>query len=297
MFVWLWFAVATLTLVSGASARTCGIFGVTVNSSVVLRQVEQKLGCTFAAVRWFQDWNTPFNQAYAREITARGQDLELSWQPRIRNARGQFTGVPYREIAQGKHDPYLRKFAREIWQVGTPINISFAPEMNGNWGVYQLGPSNTPADFVRAWQQLVRVFRSERAPVRWIWAVNIQFPDMKNSYRSLYPGDAWVDEVGLDGYNWGTTHSWNRWLSFQDTFGPSYQELKRLTTKPIQLGEVGSVEQGGDKARWIKEMCRDLPGFKRVRRAFWFHLKDGAVDWRITTSAASLEAFRKCTAR
>ena len=288
---------ATLTLVSSASARTCGIFGLTVNSLVELRKVEQKVGCTFTAVRWFQDWNTPFNQTYAREITTDRRKLELSWQPRSVNANGQFIGVPYREIAQGKHDAYLRKFAREVRKVGAPVNISFAPEMNGNWGVYQLGPRNTSADFVRAWQRLVNVFRTEGAPVRWIWAVNIQFPGMKSSYRSLYPGDAWVDEVGLDGYNWGTTHSWNRWLSFQDTFRPSYRELKRLTTKPVQLGEVSSVERGGDKARWIKEMCRDLPSFEQIRRAFWFHLKDGAVDWRITTSTASLKAFRQCAVR
>ena len=287
-------AAAALTLGSSAGARTCGMFGLTVNSSVVLRQVEQKVGCTFAAVRWFQDWNTPFSQAYARALTADGRALELSWQPRVVGARGQLVGVPYREIALGKHDAYLRQFAREVRQVGAPVNISFAPEMNGNWGVYQLGPRNTPADFVRAWRHLVNVFRAERAPVRWIWTPNIQFAGMKGTYRNLYPGNAWVHEVGLDGYNWGTTHAWNRWLSFGDTFGPSYWEIKRLTGRPIQLGEVASVEQGGNKAQWITGMCRDLPNFGQIHHAFWFHLKDGAVDWRLTTSAASLEAFHRC---
>ena len=261
---------------------------------MVLQQLEQQVGCTFTAVRWFQDWNTPFNQAYARELSAEKRELALSWQPRIVDARGRLTGVPYREIAQGKHDAYLHHFAREVRQVGAPIRITFAPEMNGDWGVYQLGPNNTPTDFVQAWQRLVSVFRAEDAPVLWVWTPNIQFPGMKGTYSNLYPGEAWVDEVGLDGYNWGTTHPYNRWLGFQKTFGLSYRELLRLTSKPVQLGEVSSVEGGGDKAQWITEMCRDLPGFGRIRLAFWFHMEDGAVDWRITTSSASLKAFRDC---
>ncbi|PJI52127.1 endoglucanase, partial [Methylobacterium radiotolerans] len=31
------------------------------------------------------------------------------------------------------------------------MSISFAPEMNGDWGVYQLTRKNTPAHFKQAW--------------------------------------------------------------------------------------------------------------------------------------------------
>ncbi|GGR82420.1 glycoside hydrolase family 26 protein [Deinococcus sedimenti] len=277
-----------------AAVPSCGVFGLTVDSPAVLAAVERKVGCRFAAVRWFQDWTTPFNLRYARTLLAQGKELELSWQPR-RQVAGALRGVPYREIAAGRHDAYLRRFARDVRQAGQPVRITFAPEMNGNWGAYQLGPNNTSADFIRAWRHVVNVFRAERAPVRWVWTPNIQYPGMPSSYRALYPGGAWVDEVGLDGYNWGTTNAWNRWLSFRDTFGASYQELKRVAgTKPVQLGEVASVEQGGDKAAWIRDMCAQLPAFGQIRRAFWFHIRDGRVDWRLTTSDPALNAFRRC---
>lgn len=275
--------------------RSCGVFGLTVNSPTVLQAVERKVGCTFTGVRWFQDWNTPFNQNYARTLSTQKRDLELSWQPRVRRPDGTFQGVPYRDIASGRHDAYLRTFARDIRRGGATVRITFAPEMNGNWGAYQLNRTNTPADFVRAWRHLVNVFRAERAPVRWVWTPNILFRGVRSSYRALYPGGAWVDEVGLDGYNWGTTNPWNRWLSFHDTFAPSYRELKRVAPgKLVQLGEVASVEQGGSKAAWIRDMCLDLPGFGQIRRAFWFHLKDGRVDWRLSTSEPALAAFRRC---
>ncbi|GGK89779.1 glycoside hydrolase family 26 protein [Deinococcus radiotolerans] len=274
---------------------SCGIFGLTVNSLEVLTAVERKVNCTFTSVRWFQDWNVPFQREYARALTGQKRELELSWQPRIRKPDGTAVGVPYRDIASGRHDAYLKKFARDIRSGGATVKITFAPEMNGNWGTYQLTRTNTPADFIRAWRHMVNVFRAEKAPVRWVWTPNILFPGALSSYKALYPGGAWVNEVGLDGYNWGTTNPWNRWLSFRDTFGPSYAELKRVAVgKPVQLGELSSVEQGGSKAAWIRYMCADLPGFGKIRRAFWFHLKDGRVDWRLTTSEAALGAFRRC---
>lgn len=277
-----------------ASAASCGIFGLTVDSPAVLQAVERKAGCTFRAIRWFQDWDAPYNRAYARTLTGLNRELELSWQPRTRTSAG-VRGVPYREIAAGRHDAYLRQFARDVRREGVPLRITFAPEMNGNWGAYQLSARNTPADFVHAWRRIVNVFRAEGAPVRWVWTPNILYPGMPSSYRALYPGGEWVHEVGLDGYNWGSTNPWNRWLSFRDTFAPSYRELKRVAgTKPVQLGELASVEQGGSKAAWIREMCAALPGFGQIRRAFWFHLKDGRVDWRLTTSQAALDAFRRC---
>lgn len=53
-------------------------------------------------------------------------------------------------------------------------------------------------------------------------------------------------------------------------------------------------EKGGDKAKWILDACRQLPKYARVKKAFWFHINDGRVDWRLTTSLASLQAFRRC---
>ncbi|MXV19518.1 glycoside hydrolase family 26 protein [Deinococcus xianganensis] len=295
-----WILIAALSGLTGlptahaAPLPSCGVFGLTVDSPAVLDALERKVGCRFGAVRWFQDWNTPFNQAYARTLSAQGRELELSWQPRVRAASG-VRGVPYRDIAAGRHDAYLRQFARDMRRGGVTVRVTFAPEMNGNWGAYQLTRSNTPADFVRAWRRIVNVFRAEKAPVRWVWTPNILYPDMPSSYRALYPGGEWVHEVGLDGYNWGTTNPWNRWLSFRDTFAASYRQLKLVAgDKPVQLGELASVEQGGSKAAWIRDMCAALPGFGQIRRAFWFHLKDGRVDWRITTSEASLDAFRRC---
>ncbi|UBV45004.1 endoglucanase (plasmid) [Deinococcus taeanensis] len=279
---------------SSALGATCGPFGITLPQQIrALTDLERQLGCQFQSVRWYQDWNTAYNAAYARDVARGRRALEISWQPQVR-VNGNLRGIPFREIAAGKHDAVARQLARDIRRARRPVTITFAPEMNGNWSVYQLNTKNTASDFRAAWKHLHALFKQERAPVRWAFVPNILFPQTRATYRTLYPGDAFVDEVGLDGYNWGTTNPWNRWKSFDDTFSRSYKELAAVTRKPMQLGEVGSVERGGNKAAWIGNMCRALPRYPRLVRLFWFHLNVDGVDWRVNTSDAALKAFRTC---
>jgi hypothetical protein len=35
-----------------------------------------------------------------------------------------------------------------------------------------------------------------------------------NDWGNLYPGDAYVDWMGVDGYNWGTSQVGSKWRAF-----------------------------------------------------------------------------------
>jgi hypothetical protein len=67
--------------------------------------------------------------------------------------------------------------------------------------------------------------------------------------------------------------------------------LRRLSTlgaQPIWLAEVGSAEQGGDKANWLRTLlsARDR---SRISAVIWFHT-DKERDWRITSSPQAAAA-------
>ena len=103
-----------------------------------------------------------------------------------------------------------------------------------------------------------------------------------------YPGDNYVDWVGVDGYNWGGSD----WQTFQQVFAKIYP-LLASKKKPIIIGEMASAEQGGDKGKWIDAMIPVLkaqyPLFKAV---VWFDINK-ENDWRINSSTAALAAFSK----
>jgi beta-mannanase len=176
--------------------------------------------------------------------------------------------------------------------------------MNGNWYPWASGVNgNTSASFIAMWRHVHDIFAKEGASnVRWIWSPNVDFAGA-TPLESLYPGDAYVDWVGLDGYNWGMVNGWTPWHSFTDLFGASYARITRLTNKPVIIGEMSSVESGApagqSKATWISSALGvELPNnFPRVRAFVWFDQNNGGQrDWRIDSSPDSLAAFRAAIA-
>lgn len=190
------------------------------------------------------------------------------------------------EITSGRWDRLLRRRARDCREFGGPVYLRWAAEFNGAWN-----PSfGRPHEFVAAWRHLVRTFRSAGAAnVRFVWC-----PYASHGWRTYYPGDRFVDWVGMDGYNWGTTRAWSKWESFGEIFGPLYRDY--AGRKPLMICEVASAESGGSKATWIRDMGAQLAGrFSNVRAVVWFDA-DKETDWRVSSSPASLRAFRSVVA-
>jgi hypothetical protein len=234
------------------------------------------------------DWSDNFSKNIATNFANHGAIPELTWQPQSRGA-----GVNYQDVLAGKWDIYLNQFAQDARSMGFNIRISLAPEMNSDWVLWGTGRDGNSADgFQQFWRYVVEKFRANGANnISWVWTPNVQYYGQKYSYSELYPGDSWVDFLGVDGYNWGTSQSWSEWQSFREVFQPSYNALTNISGKKILIMETASTELGGNKAQWISQMFSDLPTvFPRVQGFTWFNINK-ETDWRINSSAAAQAAF------
>jgi beta-mannanase len=240
---------------------------------------------------WYQTWAEPlFYPEQVRSLLREGLIPMINWQPTAAHGEGRYSLTA---IADGAFDSYIRRSARAAARWGHPMFIDFAHEMNIGGTAWSPGvEGNTPGAYVRAWRHVVRIFRAAGADrVRWLWAPNVDCGGAC-PFSQFYPGDAWVNWVGLDGYNSGAG-SKSRWTEFEEEFGPSYEALTRLTGKPVMIAETASSEAGGDKATWILNMARALETrFTRVRALVWFD-RQKEHDWRINSSSASLAAFQQ----
>lgn len=228
----------------------------------------------------YRNWpDDPFPTVLMKNPADNGAVPMISWQP---------GGYNLRDIANGRYDSYIRESADRAVAWGGPILLRFAHEMNGDWYSWGLGvDGNTAADYKAAWRHAVRVFRAEHADnVRWVWAPNT------GSFNSLFPGDKWIDYIGLDGYNWG--EKYNVWLSFEQVFDDSYRAITRLSRKPLLITEFGANAKGGDKAAWIKHAFSSSVAnrYPRIRALIWFDKDQDGSDWRIDSSGDTLSAFR-----
>jgi Glycosyl hydrolase family 26 len=222
----------------------------------------------------------------------RGSTPVISWMSDDPTG-ASLTAYDLRGIAAGSWDAYARSWADGLRDLNTPILLRFDAEMNGNWMTYSPGfggNGSTSADFVAAWRHLHDIFRTEGATkVSWVWSPNVQYPGSL-PLRALYPGNAYVDWVALDGYNWGTTYG-HVWQSFGQVFDPSIAAVEALTSRPLMIAETASAEAGGDKASWIAGMFSELANRRDIRGFIWFDL-DKETDWRIASDPASASAFK-----
>ena len=112
---------------------------------------------------------------------------------------------------------------------------------------------------------------------------------------ALYPGDAYVDWTGLDGYNWGTNPAPPKgWTSFDELFKSTYDRIVETIApgKPLIISEIGSSEYGGSKAEWIADALKSAhTNYPLLRGLVWFEKYDDGMDWPVETSSSSTTAF------
>ena len=223
----------------------------------------------------------------------------VTWEPWSAGEGVSQPKYALREIANGRHDAYVRRWARQAAAYDKPMYLRFAHEMNGSWYPWAVGVNgNTKAHYIAAWKYLRRVFAEEGADnVRWVWSPNADTRAKAvtlEELRGIYPGDEHVEWVALDGYNWGTTRDWSRWKSLGQTFGTSYDALVALTDKPVMIAETASAEAGGNKGEWVRRgLLEEVPSrLPRVRAIVWFHI-DKEANWQVDSSPGSLEAYKE----
>jgi len=272
-------------------------FGDTDNTDAL----EQRLDRRIDIVHWFQNWAgddwIPWMHTEVFSAVTDGDRLPLlTWMP-ADGAQVDQNQSDFRleAITDGRYDDYIARTARDLKAIGGPIYLRLMHEMNGNWSPWGATISNnTPARYVAAWRHIHDIFAAEGATnVKWVWCPMAEStPDTRaNRLENYYPGDRYVDILSLDGYNWGSTRpDMGGWRSFKKIFREPVNRLSALGDQPIWLAEVGSAPEGGDKAKWIREMWKVAARWKQIEAIVWFD-QDKERNWTSTSSEAVAAAF------
>jgi signal peptidase I len=256
-------------------------------------------------VSTYTDFTRPFDMVTTNAIIAKGALPIITWEPF--NAANGINQPEYKlsTITSGAHDTYISSVANQLVAAGNPaIAIRFAHEMNGNWYPWsEQTNGNALGDYVKAWKHVVDLFRAQGATnVQWVWAPNTQIQGV--STAALYPGSAYVDYTGIDGFNWGVHQPWTGgWQHPWDVLDSSMTEIAAIAPdKNIIVTETASVEDqtGHSKAQWITDLIYYLNHWGDSRAVkivgiIWFDMNK-EHDWRIASSTASSDAMRSALA-
>jgi beta-mannanase len=291
------------TASADTATKYLGVFRQT-SPSEIPSGTASRYGVTPASVLWFDSWATgnAFNAAEARTLWNQGVMMHFTWEPwNTALSVDDPAQIHLQDIVNGKWDSYIKARGAEFASVGAPIMVRWGHEFNGNWYPWGIVNNNSdPSLYIRAYRHVHDLVVAAGATnVQWVWCFNNgSTPGSSfNDPAQSYPGDAYVDWVAVDGYNWGLGPSWdpsgNHWTSFDTMFASAYAKARAIAPKrPVMIGEVGSSEDGGSKAQWINDMSTALQSgrYPDLKLVTYFD-QDKEELWSGTSSPAAQAAF------
>ncbi len=209
-------------------------------------------------------------------------------------------------ITEGHLDAFLTQWAKRIKEVDGIVLVRLLHEFNGNWYPWCLSKNDhDPKLFVKAFRHMHDLFAKENVKnVRFVWCPNsMSVPQESwNFIMDAYPGDAYVDLLGMDIYN-GADQDAVLWRSFLKEGIENYFLFTHfLKDKEVIVCETATRErsqnEGGDapsKAEWILQMSRTLStDMSKVRMVAWFNERKSFL---LNSSKGSLSSFREAVVR
>lgn len=155
----------------------------------------------------------------------------------------------------------LAAFFHSLRVEGVSVPVLFRPlhEMNGRW--FWWGGAENSEALVRLWRFSHDYLVAQKAVrnVVWVWSPNIEKGATADNYRRFWPGVAYVDVVGLDGYDNSESPNF-----LNSSFISAFSAVSSIAEEfglPLALTEVGFERSGMQGADfWDKRVIGLLEG-------------------------------------
>jgi hypothetical protein len=239
--------------------------------------------------------HSAFTRGNERWIVRHGATLVISWAP----------GWSIDQINAGAADKCFVSFGRKAARFGRRFLLRPYWEFNGTWMLW----SSKGQPFIDAWRRTVAKIREGGGTnVGFVWSPASGY---QAEALTSYPGDDYVDWVGVSAYNWNRVGVWcspynpGPWCELRGIL--SYDAANYPTiydhyseSKPFMVAEWGSAEDPftlGRKRQWFLNIKKKIPTeLPRVRALSYFDVDRTAlenINWQLQTSQSSLAGFRR----
>lgn len=241
---------------SATTRSTPTMFGAAGPSKEVIEAHERVLGQRINGLRVYKDWDDRLfsgTQTWARDT---GHTLFLS----VNTKRGNGNGARWSEIARARPGDALyadmRDQAEQVKEFGAKVYLGFHHEPETESSL-RYGNGD---DFQDAWRTWVSVFRDAGVTnaeyVFTMTAWGFARSDERRA-ENYYPGDAFVDHIAADGYNWYRCREGDgKWRDLAAVIEAHRQFGQKHPDKGLMLWEFGSAEdrsEPGRKADWFRD--------------------------------------------
>ncbi|HEX7096320.1 MAG TPA: glycosyl hydrolase, partial [Acidimicrobiales bacterium] len=142
---------------------------------------------------------------------------------------------------------------------------------------------------IKAWRHVHDLFDEVGADnLIWIWSVNRIDTLPEKPLDRVYPGDDYVDWVGVSGYYRSETVE----PTFDAIFATTLAELKRVAPKKlVMLTEVGAGTSEANRVAFINSFFEGLLAHQEIIGFTWFNDFKSGGDWKVQFSQTTTATF------
>jgi hypothetical protein len=172
-------------------------------------------------------------------------------------------GASLAACAAGAYDDKWRTFGATMAASGMAHRsiIRLGWELNGNWYVWA---ARNPAEFAACWRRVHSAAEAYAPALRWDWNVNRGPSQLGIDPVAAYPGDAYVDIIGVDSYDgWPAATSPQAWaehysgpygLRFWADFARAHGKQLSVPEWGVYPGTAWAGHNGGDNPYYVSQM-------------------------------------------
>lgn len=268
-----------------------------------LEKIESRIDHKFKLLLLYSEFNEKYDEnqvrAFLDKAYSENRIVELTLQPKKHHQQGN----ELFRVLDGYYDDFLHAYAKDIADFSHPVLFRFANEMNGDWCEYSGYRMSLDTELYREmYRYIYNIFKEHNAlNVIWVWNPNGKsFPDFNwNSEEMYYPGNEYVDVLGLTLYNTGNFYNGEEWVEFSELYTPLYEKAMKQYDMPFMITEFSCARKGGNKEKWTEQMISEIERFPNIRFAVWWNGADFTPDgtlarsYYINDSEEMYEVFKK----
>ena len=241
-----------------------------------LTQLEEMFDYNFPVTLTYNNCSLPFKTEAMNTAKKLGKVVEYTlYTTDIVNGKEKDITL---DILEGKYDEYLDSLARGFIEHDNPVLFRLNNEMNGEWVAYSSHSVGKDTDlFIDCWKYIYDRFEAHGVNnLIWVWNPNEKsFPGFSyNNYLCYYPGNKYVDIVGLTSYNTGNYYKGETWRSFSEAYDHFYYDYIERFSHPMMITEFSCASAGGNKALWHKDMFNKIGNYDRIKLAILWNGQD-----------------------
>jgi beta-mannanase len=257
---------------------------------------EKAVGCKAEWVMISNEWG--INRAFPRKtvnwIIKRGSTPYIRMMIRTTDdttyIEKEFT---VQNIIAGKFDADLQLWGKAAKKVKKKLIVEYGVECNNTcfpWSGINNGGSKTdgfgdkklpdgPEYFVAAYRHIVNQIRLSGAKnITWVFHIDA-YDDPEedwNRMENYYPGDDWVDWIGLSVYG-AQSPDYTGAEKFTTIMDRVYLRLTKLTNKPVIISEFGTVKNNKEikQDEWADDALKNILNHRwpRITGFSWWSSK------------------------